>query len=164
MTGAAARGVEELYAASYVRLVGVVAAIARDRHEAEEVVQEAFVRLLRHWPKVSSYDDPEAWVRGAALRLLSNRRRKAVNAVRAAVRLGAPVAEPPPSSLPVDLARAVAALPRQQREAVVLHRLGLGPEEVAATLGIAVGTAKSRLSRARAALAPLLMEEQNDRV
>jgi RNA polymerase sigma factor (sigma-70 family) len=149
MTRSPAGGVEELYAASYVRLVGVVAAIARDRHEAEEVVQEAFVRLLRHWPKVSSYD-PEAWVRGAALRLLSNRRRKAVNAVRAAVRLGAPAAEPPPSSLPVDLARAVAALPRQQREAVVLHRLGLGPEEVAATLGIAVGTAKSRLSRARA--------------
>jgi RNA polymerase sigma-70 factor (ECF subfamily) len=148
MRGSAARGVEELYAASYVRLVGVVAAIARDRDEAKEVVQEAFVRLLRHWPKVLSYEDPEAWVRGAALRLLSNHRRKAVNAVRAVVRLGAPAAEPPPSSLPVDLARAVAALPRQQREAVVLHRLDLGPEEVAATLGIAVGR-RSRVCRGR---------------
>jgi RNA polymerase sigma-70 factor (ECF subfamily) len=164
MTASGARSVEELYAASYVRLVGVVGAITRDHHEAEEAVQEAFVRLLRHWPKVSGYEDPEAWVRGAALRLLSNRRRKAVNALRAAVRLGPPPTEPGPSPLTVDLARGLAALPRQQREAIVLHRLGLGPEQVAATLGIAVGTAKSRLSRARAALAPLLSEDLNDRV
>jgi predicted RNA polymerase sigma factor len=44
--------VEELYAGSYARLVGVVALVAGSREEAEEVVQEAFVRLLPHWPRV----------------------------------------------------------------------------------------------------------------
>jgi len=56
----------DLYAASYGRLVGVVGAVCGDRHEAEEAVQEAFIRLLRHWDKVARYDNPEAL--GAARR------------------------------------------------------------------------------------------------
>jgi RNA polymerase sigma-70 factor (ECF subfamily) len=59
----------------------------------------------------------------------------------------------------VDLRRALAALPRAQREAVVLQGLGLGVAEIARELGVPVGTVKSRLSRARAALASLLSEE-----
>ena len=157
-------GVQELYAASYARLVGVVGAITRDRGEAEEAVQEAFVRLLGRWSTVSGYADPEAWVRKVALRLVSNRRRKYVNGVRAALRHGVPPDVPGPTPDAVDLARAVAALPLHQREVLILHRLGLGPEEIAEHLGVAVGTAKSRLSRARAALAPLLSEEPKEHV
>lgn len=156
--------VQELYAASYARLVGVVGAIARDRGEAEEAVQEAFVRLLGHWSAVSRYADPEAWVRKVALRLLSNRRRKYANGVRAARRHGAPPDVPGPTPDAVDLTRAVAALPRPQREVLVLHRLGLGAEEIATHLGVPTGTVKSRLSRARAALAPVLREEPNSHV
>jgi RNA polymerase sigma-70 factor (ECF subfamily) len=40
-----------------------VGAVAQDRQEAEEAVQDAFVRLIGQWSKVSKYDDPEAWVR-----------------------------------------------------------------------------------------------------
>lgn len=64
---------DELYRITYRRLVSVVGAVAGDRQEAEDAVQEAFVRLMRHWSKVSAYDDPEAWVRRAALGVLSNR-------------------------------------------------------------------------------------------
>jgi RNA polymerase sigma-70 factor (ECF subfamily) len=158
------RALHELYAASYARLVAVVGAVCGDRHEAEEAVQDAFVRLLGHWPKVSRYDDPEAWVRGAALRVVSNRRRKARNGVRAALRHGPQPDVPAPSGAGVDLDRALAALPSPQRAVVVLQRLGLDVEAISRELGIPSGTVKSRLSRARASLAPLLREDVNDRV
>ena len=46
--------VRELYASSYRRLVAVCGAISGDRAEAEEAVQEAFVRLMRHWNRISA--------------------------------------------------------------------------------------------------------------
>lgn len=158
------QALRELYAASYSRLVGVVGAVCRDRHEAEEAVQDAFVRLMGQWPKVSRYDDPEAWVRRAALGYASNRRRKALNGLKAAIKHGPTPEAPPPSGDAVDLRRALATLPQGQREALVLQDLGLDVAGIARHLDIPVGTVKSRLSRARAALAPLLREDVNDRV
>jgi len=65
----------------------------------------------------------------------------------------------------VDIARALALLPVGQRQVVVLHHLLDQPvDEIASTLGVPVGTVKSRLSRARVALAPLLREESPDHV
>lgn len=151
----------DLYAASYARLVGQVGAVCRDRHEAEEAVQDAFVRLMAVWPKVSRYDDPEAWVRHVALRQVSNRRRKALNGLKAALRHGPPPDEAGPTATDVDADRALAALPLAQRAVVVLHRLGLDTHQIADALGVPAGTVKSRLARARTALAPLLKEDPN---
>ena len=80
------RAFGDLYAVSYARLVGVVGAVAQDRQEAEEAVQDAFVRLMGQWAKVCRYDDPEAWVRKVALGFVSKRRRKVRNGLRAALR------------------------------------------------------------------------------
>ncbi len=67
----------------------------------------------------------------------------------------------------MDVARALAKLPRRQREATVLrYYLGLSVEEIAATLGVTEGTAKTTLFRGRQALARALgehdLEEAND--
>ena len=157
-----AQDLRDLYAASYARLVGTVGAVCGDRHEAEEAVQDAFVRLMGKWPTVSRYDDPEAWVRKVALRQVSNRRRKALNGLRAALRHGPPPDVPGPTPAGIDAERALAALPEQQRAVIVLHRLGLGPDAIADALGVPAGTVKSRLARARAALAPMLREDTTD--
>lgn len=157
-----AQDLRDLYAASYFRLVGTVGAVCGDRHEAEEAVQEAFVQLMANWAKVSRYDQPEAWVRKVALRQVSNRRRKAMNGVKAALRHGPPPDIPGPTPAAVDVERALDALPPQQRAVVVLHRLGLDAAETADALGIPVGTVRSRLARARAALAPALREDPSD--
>jgi RNA polymerase sigma-70 factor (ECF subfamily) len=150
----------EFYAASYSRVLAVLAVAAGDRREAEEVLQEAFIRLLPRWPAVSRYDDPEAWVRQVAFRLLSNRFRQVRRSMRAAGRVDVSGVNAEPSSLAVDVARALATLPLAQRQAVVLHHLaGLPLEQVARELRVPVGTVKSRLSRAREALKPLLTEE-----
>jgi RNA polymerase sigma-70 factor (ECF subfamily) len=154
----------ELYASSYSRLVGVVGAIAGDRHEGEEAVQDAFVRLMSKWGRVSHYDDPEAWVRKVALGYVSNRRRKALNGIRAAVRLGRPADAPEPTGDALDLRRALAVLPIPQREVIVLQHIGLDVAAIAQLLDVPTGTVKSRLSRARAALAPMLREDVTDHV
>jgi RNA polymerase sigma-70 factor (ECF subfamily) len=155
----------QLYVASYARLVGVVGAVVGDRHEAEEAVQDAFVRLLGRWATVSRYDDPEAWLRKVALGYASNRRRKRVNGLKAARRHGPSADVPGPDPGVVDLQRALAALPERQREAIVLQQaLGLDVAGIARLLGVAEGTVKSRLSRARAALAPLLREDVSHHV
>jgi RNA polymerase sigma-70 factor (ECF subfamily) len=152
--------VEDLYAGSYTRLVGLVALVAGSREEAEEVVQEAFVRLLPRWGTVARYDDPEAWVRGVALRLLSNRFRKVRNGRVALRRHGGQPDVAEPTADAVDVVRALSVPPVTLRQVVVLHYL-LGHEvaAVAAELQVPVGTVKSRLSRAREVLAPLLAEE-----
>ncbi len=157
-----AHDLRDLYAASYSQLVGVVGAVCRDRDEAEEAVQDAFVRLMGSWSKVSRYDDPEAWVRKVALRQVSNRRRKALNGVRAALRHGPEPDVPAPTAGEVDAARALALLPERQRAVVVLRRLGLDADAISDELGVPVGTVKSRLARARAALAPMLREDPRD--
>jgi len=157
---AANDAVRAIYEASYSRLVGVVSLAADGRAEAEECVQEAFIRLLREWPRVSQFDSPEAWTRKVALRLLSNRRRKSRNGLRALLRLDLPTQAPAPTGAGVDVERALGRLPVGQRQVVVLHYLlGLGVAEIAAELDIAPGTVKSRLSRARETLSPLLREE-----
>ena len=155
---------EALYVASYQRLVSVVGAVAQDRQEAEEAVQDAFVRLLDQWTKVSQYDDPEAWLRKVAFGYLSNRRRKLGRGLRALTRHGTPAPSPAPSGDRVDLRRALADLPLKQRQVVVLQDLGLGVDDIARQLDIPTGTVKSRLSRARADLVPLLREDVNDHV
>jgi RNA polymerase sigma-70 factor (ECF subfamily) len=158
------QALRELYAASYRRLVGLVGAVCGDRDEAQEAVQDAFVRLLGQWPKVSRYEDPEAWVRKVALGFVSNRRRKTLNGLRAARRHGPPLDAPGPTGDRVDLARALDALPPAQREVLQQQDLGLDIAGIARHLAVAEGTVKSRLSRARAALAPLLREDVNGRV
>lgn len=155
---------ETLYAATYARLVAVVGLVAQDRGEAEEAVQDAFIRLMSCWDRVSRYEDPEAWVRKVALGFVSNRKRKVSRGLRAFARHGTPVDVPGPSGDAVDLKRALDRLPRAQREALVLQDLGLNVEAIAAHLGVPSGTVKSRLSRARTALVPLLREESDDHV
>ena len=158
------QALRELYASSYQRLVGVVGAIAGDRYEAEEAVQDAFVRLMGKWDRIAHYDDPEAWVRKVALGYLSNRRRKAVNGIRASLKLGRGADVPEPTGDALDLRRALARLPTQQREVIVLQHIGLDVAAIAQLLEVPTGTVKSRLSRARAALAPMLREDVTDHV
>src|SRR2546426_204801 len=53
----------------FPRVVRTVSLILRDGRRGEDVAQEAFVQLLRHWKKVSRYEMPDAWVRRVAIRM-----------------------------------------------------------------------------------------------
>jgi RNA polymerase sigma-70 factor (ECF subfamily) len=113
-----------------------------------------------------------AWVTTASLNLARSGLRRLRAERRAKVRLGAEEAarreETSVAGDRIDVRRALAALPRRQREATVLrYYLGLDLEEVAAAMNVPKGTAKSLLARARFALAAALkvndIEEVSDR-
>ena len=149
------------YATSYQRLVGQVFAVTGDLADAEDAVQEAFVRASARWGKVCRYDHPEAWVRRVAINLALTMRRRARRRLAALNRLGTPAPAPPLTVDAVALAEALRQLPARQRQAVVLHHgLGLPVDEVAGQLGVPAGTVKSWLWRGRQALAGLLDERE----
>jgi RNA polymerase sigma-70 factor, ECF subfamily len=150
---------EEFYRACFDRLVGQLALVTGSMAEAEDVVQEAFLRAAGRWPSLRHYDVPEQWVRRVALRLAINQFRRARRRAAALVRLGPPPVTPPASADALALDAALRTLPIRHRQVVVLHYLlGLSVEEVGRELVLPVGTVKSQLHRARQALARQLAE------
>lgn len=149
----------ELYVASYRRLVGQLTAVTGSLAEAEDVVQEAFVRAVASRRTVEGLDNPEAWLRTVAVNLARSRWRRTQRFLHLAPRL---VADDTDAGLSPDTTAVLAALRTlspTQREAVALHHLAdLPVREVTDLLGVPVGTVKARLSRGRAALAPLLSD------
>lgn len=157
------REFDEFYTASFRRLTNQVYAMIGDRDEAQECVQEAFVRAWAHRRKLAKADHPEAWVRTTAYRLAVSRWRRTVRSRGQGDRAMAPAtASPGPDETHVALVSALRQLPAAQRQAVVLHHIAdLSVHAVASEVGVPEGTIKARLSRGRAALAALLSDDPN---
>ena len=154
---------DAFYLGSRTRLVHQLYAMTGDLGAAQDAAQEAYARAWQRWGKVRMYDDPEAWLRTVAWRLVVSRWRKTRSALRAHARHGVapPVPEPSPDN--VALVTALRALPEAQRRAIVLHHLcDLSVEDVARETGVPTGTVKARLSRGRTALG-VLLGDPNDR-
>jgi RNA polymerase sigma-70 factor, ECF subfamily len=114
----------EFYQASYVRVVGLVAAVVGDRQQAEDIAQEAFAQALTRWPRVARYDLPEAWVRRVALRLTVDanrrmRRARHLSALLAAGQHGRGQPRDPVAATALSLA--LRRLPLPQRQVLVLY-------------------------------------------
>ena len=102
-------------------------------------------------------DSAFPWLLGIATNLLRNYRRSEQRALEAVARLGSTgvafAGEPPTGDDDRDLAGALAGLDPDQRDVLFLYAWAeLSYEEIAQTLGVKVGTVRSRLSRARAQL------------
>jgi RNA polymerase sigma-70 factor (ECF subfamily) len=144
---------EAFFELERAKLYGALVLLTRDRHEAEELMQDAFLRLLERWDRVASMDDPSGYLYRTALNLFRSRRRRIAVALRRVAHSGharddlAAVEEN-------DVAvRALAALTPRQRAAVVLvDVLGFTSEEAAGPLGVKASTVRVLLSRGRAAL------------
>ncbi|MEZ0112399.1 RNA polymerase sigma-70 factor (sigma-E family) [Catenulispora sp. EB89] len=160
MAAALEQDFDAFYQATHRRLVGQVYAMTGSMHEAEDCVQEAYVRAWQRWTRLSAeHGNPEAWVRTVAGRLAVSSWRRAVNRLKAHSR------EAPPtevSGMNPDHLAVVAALRKisaDQRMAIVLHHYaGLSVDEIAAETGAKPSTVKARLARGRRALAPHLTE------
>ena len=152
---------DDFYAASFTRIAGQLYAMVGNRDEAQECVQEAFVRAWAHRRRLDRAQSPEAWVRTTAYRLAVSRWRRTSLGRRPADRaLGQAAAAEPVSESHVALVAALRRLPEPQRRALVLHHVcDLPVQAVAAEIGVPEGTVKARLSRGRAALAALLSDD-----
>lgn len=151
---------EDFYAASFPRLVGHLGAMTGSHTEAQDAVQEAFVRAWEHRARIDAGGAPEAWVRATAWRIAVSRWRRA----RAAGHLLRLVARSEPEAGPgperVAFTVALARLPADQRRALVLFYLcDRTVAQIAAETGAPSGTVKARLARGRAALASCLADD-----
>jgi RNA polymerase sigma-70 factor (sigma-E family) len=155
--------VRRVYESEFVRLVGLARLLVDRREDAEEVVQEAFVRTCTNIGRVRG-DDPLPYVRRAVVNLSRDRLRR-LRTVRA--HRDDPLADAESAEQGAArhasgraVAAGVATLPRRQRECVVLRFYAdLSVPEIARTLGIAEGSVKSHLHRAMTALA-IELEDQ----
>jgi RNA polymerase sigma-70 factor (sigma-E family) len=147
---------EAYMAARQPSLLRTAYLISGDRHAAEDLVQTALAKLYLSWEKVHDRQMVDGYVR----RIIVNEhnslwrrawKRKEVATDEVPDRVG--VADSPDHGERSALWEFVQTLPRKQRAVVVLRYYeDLSEAEIAATLGISVGTVKSQSSRALAAL------------
>lgn len=160
----AGNALEELYGASYRRLVMQLCAICGNLTDAEDAVQEAFVKAIRRGRRLASVENPEAWIRTVALNHLRGGWRHSAVVRKYENRVPGPQVPVQIGPEYVAIMTALAEIDRGQREVVVLHYLAdLGISEIAAELQIPEGTVKSRLARARTRLVALLDEKEEPR-
>ena len=147
----------DLLAAMFVdRLYAIARLVLRDSDRAEDAVQETLVRFWRDLPALREPDRFDAWIRRLLMRAITDefRRERHHQASVVVLRLEPSTADASAAlvvreQLEVGFRR----LSLQHRAIVVLRLyLGLSIEEAAATLGIPVGTAKSRLHYATDAM------------
>ena len=140
----------------YPRLVAAVALVTGDAASAEDAVQEAIVRAWERTERGEQIAALDRWVAAVALNLSRSRlRRLRVERLARAKLVAAPPVQP--SGDRVDIARALAELPRRQREVAVLrYVLDLSTQEIAKQMRTSDGTVKSQLFKARAHLADAL--------
>lgn len=153
---------EGFYRATRSGTLAVVLALRGPKVGAEEVAQEAYLRAYRRWDEVAEMDRPDLWVHTVALNLATSRLRRLAAEARAMSRLGGRrQPDVPPVELEADdFWRLVRRLPPKHRQTVALrYAADLPVADIAAVLGCAEGTVKSRLHTARNRLADLLEEE-----
>lgn len=146
---------ERLYRANAGRVHALCLRLVADGAWAEELVQDVFVRA---WERLSTFRGESAfssWLHRLTVNLVFATRRASGRRGRHEMTtgdledLGAAGHEVPPG-LRMDLEGAIAALPKGARAVLVLYDIeGYGHEEIAHMTGIAAGTSKAQLHRAR---------------
>ncbi|WP_163511927.1 RNA polymerase sigma factor [Fodinicola acaciae] len=150
---------EQLYRDAGRQLVLAAYALTGDITEAQDAVQEAFVRACARPGMLDDTDNPVAWMRTVTLNIARDRHRRRQRMDRLLRRRRPEDTVPEISPDRVTLLAALRKLPERQREVVALHYLvDLPTEEIAQLLRVPVNTVKSRLLRGKQALAGLLTD------
>lgn len=157
----------EFVTARQDRLRRIAYAVCGDANRADDVLQEALVKLYLAWSRVRKEGGEEAYARRIIVRADLDDRRRPWRRRRVLTADGELARVPARAGLAAEdrsaLFEALQVLPPMQRRTVVLrHWLGLSIDETAAELGISTGTVKSHSSRAVAALRDLLAEQPVD--
>ena len=145
-------GLDEVCRREFGRLIGLVALQVGDRQVAEELAQDVLAELIRQWDRV---ERPQAWLTRVAVNRANSWLRRRAAERRAYRRHGqSPDVHHDPATAEVAaVRRAVSALPRRQRTAVVLRFYEqYSVAETAAFMGCAPGTVKALTYRAMATL------------
>jgi RNA polymerase sigma-70 factor (sigma-E family) len=159
----ARRAVTALYQAHALGLIRLAVVMLGDRATAEDVVQDAFCGLYRHWHALLDTDNALSYVRSSVINGCRSALRRRGRLARLA--LNSPSGESAEATALISeehqaVLAAMRRLPARQREALVLRfYLDLDEEEIARSMRISRGTVKSTTSRGLTALERLLGEQ-----
>ena len=144
---------ETFYENSHARLYTALCLVTGSRHEAEEVMQDAFVRVWERWDRVGRLEEPTGYLYRAAMNLVRSRYRRASLALRRTVGLAPKNDDLAAVEDRVVVACALRALTPSQRAAVVLISMfGLPSEEAGRILDMKPSAVRTLASRARASM------------
>lgn len=140
------------YESNSRRLFAALCLVTGNRDEAEEIAQEAFVRVFERWARVSELADPTGYLFRVSMNVFRRRYRRASLAVRRVLNL-APRASDDLAAVEThdEVVRLLAGLDPQQRAAVVLTAvMEYSAEEAGRILGLRASSVRSLTTRARA--------------
>ncbi len=144
---------ERFVLAESTNLHGALRLLTRDRGEAEDLLQEALLKVWERWERVRDLDDPTGYLYRTALNLYRKRVRRAAIAIKYAIGL-----RPKPDELDEvesrdTVLRALAAItPRQRMGLVLIDLLDYSSEEAGRLMGVKPATARVLASQGRATL------------
>jgi len=152
---------DEFFARYRHRLFTALCLTTGDRHEAEEITQDAFVRVLEHWPAVSGMEDPGGYLFVTGMNLFRRRSRRS----KVATVLPIPRSTGDSAFDSIDdrdvLVRALRALPPRQRAAIVMTMiLDIPSDEAAKVLRIKDSTVRTLAAQARAQMRLTIGDER----
>ena len=163
----AASTFEEVFRARYAELFGLSYRVLGDHGEAEDVVQETFVKLAGQPVLARPPDEVAAWLRRVCLNATYNRlrgQRRATARIDRAARLEpaehdqGPLFDVLRAEQQQAVRRALTALPERQRSVVLLRHTGFSYAEIAATLDLAIGSVGVLLARGERAFRAAYMD------
>jgi RNA polymerase sigma-70 factor (ECF subfamily) len=143
---------EEFYEATFRRVFTALCLVTGDRHEAEEVVQDAFVRVYERWDRVGVLEDPTGYLFRVSMNVFRSRYRRASLGLRRALFL-APAETDDLAVVETHdaVVRLLLGLDPKQRAAVLLTSiLDYSAEEAGRMLGLRASSVRSLTTRARA--------------
>jgi RNA polymerase sigma factor (sigma-70 family) len=158
------------YWANYRSLVRIAVMLGCARSDAEDVVQDAFVRVYGRASELGHLDSIDGYLRTTVINLCRSRARRRAAWTRRLPRIideDAVVNTPEEAGLRAwyasRVARAMRELPRRQREAVTLrYYLDLDDSQLADAMSISKSAARAHVSRGIAALSALLAGDSNE--
>ena len=160
-TAAEAASFESFVLENQTRLFGFLCLMTGSRYEAEEIAQEAFVRVLDRWDHVHRLEDPPGYLFVTAVNVFRKRLRRAKLALRRSI--GAASSDDAFGAVEDRevVQSALAQLPLDQRAALVVTTLlGYSSDEAGHILGARPSTVRARATRARTALRNLIGGER----
>jgi RNA polymerase sigma-70 factor (ECF subfamily) len=143
------------------RLIAFIRSRVFDENEAEDILQEVFIRVHHHLCCLPEWSKMERWIYQIARHLIIDHYRRRREMVEIPESLPAEAdlpEEDPEAELALSLRGVVDALPTPYRQALILTEYqGLTQKELAERLGISLSGAKSRVQRAREKMRDMLL-------
>jgi RNA polymerase sigma-70 factor (ECF subfamily) len=159
--GETAPSFEEFYEATFRRLFTALCLVTWNRHEAEEVAQEAFVRVFERWEHVGVLEDPTGYLFRVSMNVFRSRYRRASLGLRRALHL-APAETDDLTAVEThdEVVRLLLGLDPRQRAAVLLTAiLDFSAEEAGQMLGLRASSVRSLTTRARARMKTKVVDQ-----